>query len=553
MKMKNLSLIKLVICAISSVIFSCENDSKNLMESKKPNILLVVADDLGWTDLGCYGSEIRTPNIDELANNSVLFTDFHVSQSCSPTRSMLLTGNDNHIAGMGNMAELLTPEQKGKPGYEGYLNDRVITLAEVLHNNGYHTYMGGKWHLGHDKGQLPFDRGFENSYSLLYGGASFWSDMSGALAFQPVAKYVHNDEFLNELPKDFYATRSYTDYLIESIRKNKDDGRPFFAYLAFTAPHDPLHVPEPWKSMYRGTYNDGYESLKIKRAKAAKHLGLFPEEASVSKMFADTEVWESLNTERKKKETKAMEVYAGMISNMDYHYGRIESFLKDIGEYENTIIVFMSDNGPNPWFSEDYPGNEGSEWFSQFDNSIDNIGDPMSHYAYGIGWAGACSGPLNLFKMSMAEGGIRSPLLIKAPGIEQSKQLDCFTYVWDIMPTILDMTDVSYPDMYMQREIEPMRGKSLLQVLTGKETLVYKEDELVCGDLGGNGLWVRQGGFKAMMNTPPYGDGKWQLYNLHNDPGETNDLSDEMPEKLKKLQNAWDNYAKDVGVVMSDK
>ena len=216
-----------------------------VIAAEKPNILLVMADDMGWTDLGCFGSEIETPNIDALAESGVKFTDFHVSVSCSPTRSMLLSGNDNHISGLGTMGELLTEAHVGKPGYEGHLNDRVASLAEVLREGGYHTYMGGKWHLGHKKGTLPFDRGFESSFSMLVGGASHWADMYGILPMDHPAKYTRNGKFLDSLPADFYSSKSYADFLMDSIRENRDDGKPFLAYLAFTAPHDPLHVPEP--------------------------------------------------------------------------------------------------------------------------------------------------------------------------------------------------------------------------------------------------------------------------------------------------------------------
>jgi len=354
---------------------------------KKPNILLVMADDMGWTDLGSFGSAIDTPNLDTLAARGVKFSNFYASVSCSPTRSMLMTGTDNHLVGLGNMGELLTPEQVGQPGYEGHLNNRVASLAEVLSDNGYHTYMAGKWHLGHSPAQYPAARGFERSFSMLLGGASYWSDMFGMLAeTEPMAEYVIDHERVEELAGDFYATRSYADFVMDAIRENRGDGQPFFAYLAFTSPHDPMHVPEPWLSKYRGQYDDGYESLKERRAAKAKELGLIPEGASTPDRYHALEPWESLSDEERALGARGMEIYAGMVDNMDYHFGRVVKFLKDIGEYDNTIVMFLSDNGPNPWFSEDYPGNLGSEWFAQFNNSIDNIGQPMSHYAYGLGW-----------------------------------------------------------------------------------------------------------------------------------------------------------------------
>jgi arylsulfatase len=465
---------------------------------------------------------------------------------------MLLSGTDNHIAGQGNMGEFITPEQRGKPGYEGHLNERVVSLAEVLRDGGYHTYMAGKWHLGHEPEQFPHARGFERSFSMLFGGASYWSDMFGLLAGQEeIAEYVLDGKRLEELPQDFYATRSYSDFLIDSIRQKRGDGKPFFAYLAFTAPHDPMHVPEPWLSKYRSRYNDGYEMLKARRAEAAKRLGLVSDSAQTPGRHSMLKAWESLSKERQALESRGMEVYAGMVENMDYHFERVVNFLKDIGEYDNTIVIFLSDNGPNPWYSEDYLNNRGSEWFAQFDNSVENMGHPMSHYAYGMGWAAASAGPLDLFKMTVGEGGIRSPLLIAGPGVKGGRQVDTFAYVWDIMPTILELTGISHPQKYHGRRIERMRGKSLTGVLTGSKKAVYDDKDFIGGEMQ-NGKWVRLGDYKAVSVESPYGSGKWQLYNVAEDPGETRDLSKEQPAVLQKLKTAWDQYAKDVGVVLSN-
>jgi len=386
---------------------------------------------------------------------------------------------------------------------------------------------------------------------MLFGGASYWSDMFGMMAVhEEVAEYVLDDKRLEELPGDFYATRSYADFLIESIRENRNDGKPFFAYLAYTSPHDPLHVPEPWLSMYRDKYDDGYEALKAHRAGAAKKKGLIPESAPMPERYEKLKAWDSLTKEEQAIGSRGMEVYAGMVSNMDYHYGRVVDFLKDIGEYDNTIVIFLSDNGPNPWFSEDYPGNSGSKWFAQFDNSIDNLGHPMSHYAYGMGWGSASAGPLDLFKMTVAEGGIRSPLLIAGPGVKGGRQVDAFAYVWDVMPTVLELAGIPHPGKYQGRKLERMRGKSLQGVLTGLTKAVYGADDLVGGEMQ-NGKWMRQGDLKAVSVAPPYGTGSWHLYNLADDPGETRDLAKTQPETLKKLQAAWDRYADDVGVVLS--
>ena len=545
-----------VVSVLSALLLmaGCEHQqatSSAKSDQQRPNILLVMADDMGWTDIGSFGSEIETPNLDALAQRGVKFTDFHVSVSCSPTRSMLLSGTDNHLAGLGNMGEMLRPEQRGKPGYEGYLNERVVSLAEALQSGGYHTYMAGKWHLGHDPENFPHARGFERSFSMLLGGASYWRDMFGMLAVhEEVAEYVIDDQRLKELPKDFYATRNYTDFLMDAIRQNKDDGKPFLAYLAFTAPHDPLHVPEPWLSKYRGKYDAGYEVLKAQRAATAKQMGLVSDKAVMPERYHMVKPWDSLSQEQRELESRGMEVYAGMVNNMDYHFGRMIKFLKDIGEYDNTIIIFLSDNGPNPWYSEDYPGNLGSKWFAQFDNRTENIGHPMSHYAYGMGWGSASAGPLDLFKMTIAEGGIRSPMLIAGPGVKSAQQVDSFAYVWDVMPTILDLAGVKHPEQYQGRQVERMRGKSLAGILNGSAQAVYADEEFVGGEMQ-NGKWMRQGDYKAVSIAPPYGKGGWQLYNVVDDPGETNDLAGEKPELLKKLQAAWDDYANEVGVVLA--
>ncbi len=539
-----------VFVAQLSPIISVEADDDKPVATG-PNILLIMADDMGYTDIGSFGGEIQTPHVDALAEEGVRFSNFHTSVSCSPTRSMLMTGTDNHIAGLGNMGELMTPEQEGKPGYEGHLNDRVVTLAEVLRDGGYHTFMAGKWHLGEEPEHFPHARGFERSFSMLQGGASHWSDMIGLQgATQPFAKYVMDDQVLTELPRDFYASRSYADFLIDAIRENHGDGQPFLAYFAPTAAHDPIHVPEPWLSKYRGQYDDGYEALKTRRIAGAKRVGLISESAAAPGRHPKTKPWDSLSPETKALESRAMEAYAGMVDNMDYHIGRVINFLKDIGEYENTIIIFASDNGPNPWYSEEYPGNAGTEWMKQFDNSLDNIGRPGSFVGYGIGWASASAGPLDYFKLTVGEGGIRTSLIIAGPGVKGARQVDSFAYVTDIMPTILELAGLHHPEKYQGRDVEQMRGRSLVDVTTGLKEHTYAKNAVIGGEMI-NGKWMRKGDYKAVLVAKGFGPGTWKLYNVTDDPGETRDLSTENPAILEELQAAWGQYAKDVGVVLS--
>lgn len=519
--------------------------------NKKPNILLVVADDMGWTDLGSFGSEIETPNLDQLAKEGITFTDFHVSVSCSPTRSMLMSGNDNHVAGLGNMGELLTDNQKGQPGYEGYLNDRVITLAEALREGGYHTYMAGKWHLGHKEGSLPFDRGFDRSFSMLVGGASHYADMLGILPRDDPASYSLNGKLIDELPADHYSSRSFSDHLMDSIRENHGDGKPFLAYLAFQAVHDPVQVPEPWLSKYAGKYDEGYEVLKKQRWESAKKVGIVPNDAVLAETNPLIKPWADLTGEERAIEARGMEVYAGMLDAMDYHYGRVVTFLKDIGEYENTIILFLSDNGSNPWYSTDYPGATEPEFVRQFDNSLENIGHPRSNYSYGIGYASGSSGPLDKYKFNVGEGGIRVPLLMAGPGIKGDRRNESFVYVTDVMPTLLELAGVDYPTTFQGRKIEPMAGRSMIGLLEGSKEAIHSPDEFIGGEMLG-GKWMRQGDLKAIMVPEPDGSGEWRLYDVVKDPGEAKDLSKEMPDKLKSLIAAWDKYAEEVGVIIPE-
>jgi arylsulfatase len=548
---KDLFLRSVLIGLLILLALATQTSAEDKPLATRPNILLIMADDMGYTDIGSFGGEIQTPHLDALAKEGVRFSNFHTSVSCSPTRSMLLSGTDNHIAGLGNMAELMTPEQKGKPGYEGHLNDRVVTLAEVLRDGGYHTYMAGKWHLGDEPEYLPHVRGFERSFSMLQGGASHWSDMAGLQTpSQEVAKYSMNGKELHKLPEDFYSSRSYADFLINAIRDNRGDGKPFLAYFAPTAAHDPVHVPEPWLSKYRGQYDDGYRALKTRRIAGAKQVGLIPESAPAPALHPKTKPWDSLSSQEKALESRTMEAYAGMIENMDYHIGRVINFLKDIGQYENTIIIFTSDNGPNPWYAEEYPDNAGSAWMKQFDNSLENIGRPGSFVGIGMGWACASAGPLDYFKLTVGEGGIRTPLIIAGPGIKGARQIDSFAYVTDIMPTILELAQLEHPKNYRGRNVEPMRGRSLAGVTSGTRQDTYAKDAVIGGEMN-NGKWLQKGDYKAVLVAKDFGPGTWKLYNLTEDPGETRDLSKEQPAVLQELKAAWDRYAKDVGVVIS--
>jgi arylsulfatase A-like enzyme len=288
-----LLLLVLIVSLVSCRQETVPLDESSSIEATQPNILLIVADDLGYSDIGSFGGEIATPTLDRLANEGLRLSGFHVLPSCSPTRSVLLSGTDNHVAGIGTMGELLTPEMAGQPGYEGYLNFQVASLSEVLKAGGYHTYMAGKWHLGHEENTTPHARGFDETFALLPGGGSHWGDMKPLSPPQTMV-YSRNGKKVESLPNDFYSTTYYTDKLLEFIDQNKRDGKPFFAYLSYTAPHDPLHAPKAYIDKYKGKYDGGWDLLSEQRLQTLKELGIVHKDAKSFPPLASVKAWNEL-------------------------------------------------------------------------------------------------------------------------------------------------------------------------------------------------------------------------------------------------------------------
>jgi arylsulfatase A-like enzyme len=311
---------------------------------RRPNVVIILGDDLGYSDMGMFGSEFKTPNLDSLAKEGVRFTGFYTHATCSPTRSMLLSGVDTHVNGLGNMDEWAAPNQMGVPGYEGDLNDRVATLPELLKNAGYHTYMVGKWHLGKAPDKIPAARGFERDFSLLDGGGSYW-DMMSFTALSPRSLFTEDGRYLTKLPKDYYATKTYTDKLISFIDANKGDGKPFFAYVAHQAPHDPFHLPNEWRDRHVGQYDRGWDALRKERLNRQVELGIMPKGTSLSERMWFLPDPIVLAPATRAVFGRKMELYAGMVENLDFHVGRLIAHLKEIGEYENTIFIVFGDNG----------------------------------------------------------------------------------------------------------------------------------------------------------------------------------------------------------------
>ena len=370
----------LVLCTIAAslMLIGCAADDKaedtaeNSAEQKRPNVLILIADDMGYSDIGAYGSEIETPNVDKLAKEGMSFTNFHVGATCSPTRTMLISGVDNHLAGLGNMHEIMADNQFGKPGYEGYLNTSVVSIATILKDAGYHTYMAGKWHLGSNKESIPYARGFEESFALAESGADNWVEMPYAPMYDRV-HYFENENEVKLPTENYYSSDFYTQRIIDNIESNRGDGQPFLAWVGYQAVHYPHQAPKEFIDKYDGVYDAGWEELRRSRLKRQKEIGLFPENVELDEQFEKTSFedwqlpdWDKLSDEEKKFNARRMQTYAGMADNMDHNIGKILAYLTEIGELDNTLIIFMADNGtdPNllaakddyrPWYQENYP------------------------------------------------------------------------------------------------------------------------------------------------------------------------------------------------------
>jgi arylsulfatase A-like enzyme len=509
-------------------------------------ILLIAVDDMGYSDIGSFGSEIKTPAIDSLANQGVKFTDFYVGPSCSVTRSMLFSGNDNHVAGLGNMHELLAPNQVGQPGYEGVLNNRVVSLASILKTAGYHTYMSGKWHLGHEPDQDPSKRGFERVYTMLQGGTSHFDDEW--MMYTNYTPTYREDGARTHVPHGFYSTEFYADQIVKYMDEQKDD-KPFFAYLSFTAPHDPLHVPDEWLDRYKGQYSEGYNKLRTKRLARMKELGIIPKETVLGPWLDLVPKWEELTAEQKMMEIRRMEIYAAMIGNIDHHIGRVLQYLEKSGKKKDTLVVFFSDNGANGFKMDSYPGTDEAWMEHNSDNRFSNWGKRGSRIAQGPGWAQASSTPFHLYKNFLAEGGIRSPLIMSGPGVAyQGETVKGVAHVMDLAPTFLQLAGVTYPPTYNGHPVEQPRGKSMVALLSKNSSTVRGPDDAIGWEYN-NLKAIRIGDHKGTWIGKPFGPSEWRIFNLRADPGESKDLSTQKPKLRQRLIDAWNEYAESVGVI----
>ncbi|CAF1067131.1 unnamed protein product [Didymodactylos carnosus] len=527
--------------------------------TKKPNFLIIVADDLGWSDTSPFGGEINTPNIQMLADGGIRFTDFHTASACSPTRAMLLSGTDHHIAGLGQMVEEIINHPdiwQGKSGYEGYLNDRVAALPEIMQDAGYFTTMSGKWHLGITPNQIPAKRGFDDSFSLLPGAGNHYAYEIAESFLPPV--YVRNSTYIDyETLEDFYSSDYFATELIKSLQSNTViNKKPFFAYLPFTAPHWPLQAPTEIIAKYKGIYDDGASVLRKNRLKTQRKLGFLPSDIiSAADDIPEEEEWNKLTPAEKAYSAKTMEIYAAMVERMDFAVGRVIDYLKESEQFANTFILFMSDNGAEGASIDSIPIS--STWNPDkfFNNSYENIGNKDSFITYGLRWAQAATAPSRMVKGHIGEGGIRCPAIVHYPKLHTSLKIsDEFTTVMDILPTVLELANISHPGtIFRKRAVVTPRGKSWVPYLLNRDEHkhVHSEYDFTGWELFGERA-IRRGNYKAILVPNESNTAKWELYDLSRDKGELINVAHEREDVLKELVEAWFIYEAETGVILAE-
>ncbi len=513
----------------------------------RPNIVVLLADDWGFTDVGAYGGEIHTPHLDALAHQGMRFTNFHVSASCSPTRAMLLTGVDHHRAGVGNMRETIPRAHVGRPGYLGVLNDRVVTVATLLRDAGYRTLITGKWHVGTEPHNRPDRHGFERSLVQGDSGSDNWDPAQRYLALTDRVQWFE-DGRETTMPAEYYSSRFFVDKAIEYLQAGAGSGRPFFAYLGFQSNHIPLQAPQAFIDKYRGRYAKGWTALREARRARAIELGIVPPDTRMVTMRTTAD-WEALDDAQKAYEQRRMEVYAAMADAMDHEVGRLVAHLKASGEYENTVFVFLSDNGAEA--SDPYDTWSGRLWLAtQYTRAIERLGGKGAYTVIGPSWASAAASPLAGYKFWAGEGGLRVPLIVAGvPGMRTRTIHAGFSHVTDVLPTVLELAGVPRPaSPYRGRDIEIPSGRSLVPVLRGEAERTHPPDHPIGYELSGNEALFK-GDLKLVRNPPPVGDGRWHLFDIARDPGETRDLATERPEAFRAMLADYETYARTHGVL----
>lgn len=518
--------------------------------SVRPNILLVVADDLGFSDIEPFGGEARTPTLARLAEEGLRLTNFHTHTMCTPTRAMLLTGINNHAVGIGTMAGEARGPQRGAPGYEAVLRKDVPTIASLLTASGYQTWVSGKWDLGgrNDPEMLPDQRGFDRSFVLVEGSADFFREYP-ALAELDSINYRLDGRPLT-IPEPFYITDVYTDYAVEFLA-GLDKDRPFFGYLTYTAPHYPLQAPESYIADYDGVFDAGYEAIRARRTDRMRTMGIIDvaAPAPASELWP---AWDELSAQQKSFEARRMEVYSAMITAMDAQFARIVEALEASGRLDNTLVIFISDNGPeggNPLDWADYY----TDWaVANYDLSLDNLGRPYSFAWTGPRWAEVSATPFSLYKGFASEGGTRVPAIVHWPdGAGRTGVSDEYLHVLDLPATLLSLAKVEHPgDQHAGFENRALEGRDLSAFLADPDEALDTATH----------VWemldrraVRRGPWKMTYANSPWGKGdQWSLFNVEDDPAEQQDLLSENPAVAARLLVAWEEYVRANNLILLD-
>lgn len=497
-----------------------------------PNILYIVADDLGYTDIGPFGSEIPTPHLDELAFAGVRLTNFHTDRACQPTRVMLMASQGTAAA-----LELIGNPMTGRRG--NLLSRDWAILPELLQDAGYTTFMAGKWDLGADEGYTPATRGFDRSFVLVDASAShfaelFWED---PMPYEDDGVPLRIDQ----LPEDFYATEYYTDRMLEFL-KDHDGETPWFAFVPYTAPHWPLQLPDDWLDRHAGRYDDGYDVLRSERYARALELGVIPDGGDLDAFESTAPAWSDLDAQMQRRQARAYEIYAGMVEYMDMSVGRLIDYLEESGQLVNTVVMFSGDHGAS---SSDAGMIEGvaPRGIPDRDNSIENFGRPGSFIGAGRGFAEAGSAPFRGSKGTHLEGGLRAAAIVHYPAAIPAGEVNhTFMTIMDVLPTFLDIAGTEHPgaSMFKGREIKGIVGRSFWPHLTEESATVHLPGDVAGWEEGGAGALIR-GDYKLFSDL----DGgdvatPWELYNIAEDPGETRDLAADHPELVAELALEWE-------------
>ncbi|MBI4581034.1 MAG: arylsulfatase [Planctomycetes bacterium] len=486
----------------------------------QPNIVIILADDMGFSDAGCYGSQIATPNLDRLAATGLRFTQLYNTTRCCPTRAALLTGLYPHQCGIGHMTD-----DRGVPGYRGRLNEHCVTIAEVLRQSGYHTWMSGKWHLGMERTEWPIEHGFERYFGQLSGACNYFRPEPGRVM-------ALDDSVYRSFGDHFYITDAITDYAVRFLDGADRDARPFFLYVAYTAPHAPLHAWPSDIAKYRGKYRIGWDAVRQRRYERMIELGIIERAWALSPRPPEVPAWEAV-TDPDEQDLR-MSVYAAQIDRMDQGIGRILDRIRRLGMEHSTLVMFLSDNGGD---SEDIDeGKPGAP-----------VGTADSYRGYAPPWANVSNAPFRRYKRQVHEGGIATPLIVRWPAVVRRGDglRHAPGHVIDLMPTCLDAAGVKYPARWDDHDITPTPGRSLLPVFRGEAAGAHD-----CLFWEHEGNWaVRCGNFKLVAVE----GGEAELYDLAADRTEMHNLAAQRPDVVKSLRGKYDEWARQCNVVPWDK